>query len=74
MTKVLFINSQTGFAAGLSGNIFKTTDQGKTWSQTDNISDGTYLRFLLCQWKYRVCCRAKGNSENRRWRKYLEYF
>ena len=52
MTKVLFINSQTGFAAGLSGNIFKTTDQGKTWTQAENTSDGHIYDF----------CFADGNT------------
>ena len=47
MTKILFINSQTGFAAGLSGNIFKTTDQGKTWSQSYNTSDGHIYDFYF---------------------------
>jgi photosystem II stability/assembly factor-like uncharacterized protein len=42
---VLFINSQTGFAAGLSGNIFKTTDLGKTWTQAANTSEVIFTIF-----------------------------
>ncbi len=40
MKKITFINAQTGFCAGLFGNIFKTTDQGESWVKTNNESDG----------------------------------
>lgn len=40
MKKITFIDSQTGFAAGLFGNIFRTSNQGASWTLTDNASDG----------------------------------
>ena len=47
MRKINFIDSQTGFAAGLFGNIFKTTNQGENWSQTNNESDGHIYDFYF---------------------------
>jgi photosystem II stability/assembly factor-like uncharacterized protein len=40
MGKIIFIDSRTGFSAGLFGNIFKTSDHGTHWSKTENKSDG----------------------------------
>jgi photosystem II stability/assembly factor-like uncharacterized protein len=47
MGKVKFVSSSTGFAAGLLGNIFKTSDQGTNWSKTSNESDGHIYDFCF---------------------------
>ena len=47
MTKINFIDRQTGFSAGLFGNIFKTTNQGENWIKTNNESDGHIYDFYF---------------------------
>lgn len=50
MNKVHFINEQSGFIAGLYGNIFKTTNQGSSWVKCENESDGhIYDLFFIDQ-------------------------
>ena len=39
MKKISFITSQTGICAGLFGNIFKTSNQGKNWIKSVNESN-----------------------------------
>lgn len=47
MKKITFTNSQTGFCAGLYGNIFKTTNQGDSWIKALNESDGHIYDFCF---------------------------
>lgn len=47
INKLLFINSHTGIASGLLGNIFKTVDQGNSWFKVNNISDGHIYDFCF---------------------------
>lgn len=56
MSKVLFVDSQVGFAAGLFGNIFKTIDQGKSWTKTDNKNNGHIYDFCFVNNKTGYAC------------------
>ena len=56
MSKVAFVNSQTGFCAGLSGNIFKTSNQGEDWIKTVNESDGHIYDFCFVNEKVGYAC------------------
>ena len=40
-----FVNATTGWAVGLRGDIYQTTDGGNTWS-TDNTSGFSYIVFI----------------------------
>lgn len=50
MNKVLFTSENNGYIGGLFGNIYMTSNQGESWTKSDNKSDGhIYDMFFLDQ-------------------------
>lgn len=47
MKKILFVDKQTGFCAGLYGNIYKTSNQGDSWIKSQNESNGHVYDFCF---------------------------
>ena len=45
--KIFFVDSQTGFAMGIHGLIFKTTDEGNNWKKISTDSDGNIYDFCF---------------------------